>query len=131
MLISGAERPVDLDDLKLHTVYSGIYDENHTTIKIFWLVLKMFTDEEKRKFLKFVTSCSRPPLLGFGELNPKFCIRDAGPDLERVRFIFTAYLYFLVANEFDVREFIKTSAVHGRKDDAREADLLDSERRRL
>ena len=24
-----------------------------------------FTDEEKRKLLKFVTSCSRPPLLGF------------------------------------------------------------------
>lgn len=34
-------------------------------IKVFWRVVEGFTDEEKRKLLKFVTSCSRPPLLGF------------------------------------------------------------------
>lgn len=43
----------------------GGYLADHPVIKIFWRVVENFTDEEKRKLLKFVTSCSRPPLLGF------------------------------------------------------------------
>lgn len=31
----------------------------------FWRVVSEFTDTQKRQLLKFVTSCSRPPLLGF------------------------------------------------------------------
>ena len=30
---------------------------------------------DQRHLLKFVTSCSRQPLRGFGELNPHFCIQ--------------------------------------------------------
>jgi ubiquitin-protein ligase E3 C len=33
--------------------------------------------------LKFVTSTPRAPLLGFGSLNPRFTIRDAGDDENR------------------------------------------------
>uniref|UniRef100_A0A8C2CYE4 Ubiquitin-protein ligase E3C n=1 Tax=Cyprinus carpio TaxID=7962 RepID=A0A8C2CYE4_CYPCA len=47
-------------------------------------VVESFSDEEKRKLLKFVTSCSRPPLLGFKELYPAFCIHNGGTDLERL-----------------------------------------------
>lgn len=43
----------------------GGYSANHPVIQIFWEVVESFTDDEKRKLLKFVTSCSRPPLLGF------------------------------------------------------------------
>lgn len=43
----------------------GGYSATHPVIQIFWEVVEGFTDEEKRKLLKFVTSCSRPPLLGF------------------------------------------------------------------
>lgn len=43
----------------------GGYSAEHPVIKVFWRVVEGFTDEEKRKLLKFVTSCSRPPLLGF------------------------------------------------------------------
>ena len=32
------------------------------------------TIEDQSSFLKFVTSCPRQPLLGFGNLNPKFGI---------------------------------------------------------
>ncbi|PKU37419.1 ubiquitin-protein ligase hypothetical protein [Limosa lapponica baueri] len=46
---------------------NGGYTADHPVIKIFWRVVESFTDEEKRKLLKFVTSCSRPPLLGFKE----------------------------------------------------------------
>uniref|UniRef100_A0A2K5DV23 Ubiquitin-protein ligase E3C n=1 Tax=Aotus nancymaae TaxID=37293 RepID=A0A2K5DV23_AOTNA len=63
---------------------AGGYSADHPVIKVFWRVVEGFTDEEKRKLLKFVTSCSRPPLLGFKELYPAFCIHNGGSDLERL-----------------------------------------------
>ncbi|XP_048196495.1 ubiquitin-protein ligase E3C [Perognathus longimembris pacificus] len=84
VLISGAQVPISLEDLKSFTNYSGGYSAEHPVIKIFWRVVEGFTDEEKRKLLKFVTSCSRPPLLGFKELYPAFCIHNGGSDLERL-----------------------------------------------
>ena len=56
---------------------------------------------QKKKLLKFVTSCSRPPLLGFKvvfktcatqhlhhfpsqDLDPPFCIQNAGTEQERI-----------------------------------------------
>lgn len=65
VLISGAEIPVDVEDLKQHTNYAGGYSEDHPTIKLFWKVVDNFSDIQKCQLLKFVTSCSRPPLLGF------------------------------------------------------------------
>lgn len=65
VLISGAEIPVDIDDLCMHTKYGGDFEPNHPTIKLFWEVLLNFDDIQRRQLLKFVTSCSRPPLLGF------------------------------------------------------------------
>uniref|UniRef100_A0A669E2Y2 Ubiquitin-protein ligase E3C n=1 Tax=Oreochromis niloticus TaxID=8128 RepID=A0A669E2Y2_ORENI len=84
VLISGAHVPICLDDLKNFTNYSGGYSATHPVIQIFWEVVEGFTDEEKRKLLKFVTSCSRPPLLGFKELYPAFCIHNGGTDLDRL-----------------------------------------------
>ncbi|KAM8979305.1 ubiquitin-protein ligase E3C isoform 2-T2 [Sarcophilus harrisii] len=84
VLISGAQVPISLEDLKSFTNYSGGYSADHPVIKIFWKVVESFTDEEKRKLLKFVTSCSRPPLLGFKELYPAFCIHNGGSDLDRL-----------------------------------------------
>ncbi|KAG7205243.1 hypothetical protein KM043_018323 [Ampulex compressa] len=78
VLISGAQIPVDVNDLKLHTNYTGGYAPDHPTITAFWKVVNEFTDQQKGQLLKFVTSCSRPPLLGFKELDPPFCIQHAG-----------------------------------------------------
>nr|XP_033342932.1 ubiquitin-protein ligase E3C [Megalopta genalis] len=78
VLISGAQIPVDVNDLKLHTNYTGGYAPEHPTITAFWKVVNEFNDQQKSLLLKFVTSCSRPPLLGFKELDPPFCIQQAG-----------------------------------------------------
>nr|CAD7445175.1 unnamed protein product [Timema bartmani] len=78
VLISGAQIPVAVEDLKQHTNYAGGYASDHPTIKVFWKVMNNFTDEQRSQLLKFVTSCSRPPLLGFKELDPPFCIQHAG-----------------------------------------------------
>ncbi|XP_001607965.1 ubiquitin-protein ligase E3C [Nasonia vitripennis] len=78
VLISGAQIPVDVSDLKQHTNYTGGYAPEHPTIIAFWKVVDEFNDQQKSQLLKFVTSCSRPPLLGFKELDPPFCIQHAG-----------------------------------------------------
>ena len=80
MLISGAYAPVDVEDLRQHTHYSGGYTSTHAVIQHFWKVVAAFDDRRKRQLLKFVTSCSRPPLLGFKELDPPFCIQNAGTE---------------------------------------------------
>ena len=62
------------------------------------------TVEDQGNLLKFVTSCARQPLLGFRQLNPKFCIQkisthEAGSVDEENRrassamgFAYTAYV---------------------------------------
>jgi ubiquitin-protein ligase E3 C len=83
-MTSGAEIPIDFNDLERHTLLDG-YTSDDKPIQAFWRILNEFDQEHRRLFLRFVTSCSRPPLLGFQELYPRFCIRNAGNDDERVR----------------------------------------------
>lgn len=82
-LIRGSEDPIDISDLRANTVYSE-YHEKDLTITYFWQVLEEFGQEERAALLKFVTSCPSPPLLGFAQLNPKFCIRLSGEDEGRL-----------------------------------------------
>ncbi|PWZ02601.1 HECT-domain-containing protein [Testicularia cyperi] len=83
ILISGTEDPVDIDDLKKNTIYSG-FSPDDLTIQYFWSALESFDQTRRGAFLKFVTSSPRPPLLGFAQLNPKFAIRNAGADTSRL-----------------------------------------------
>lgn len=77
LLISGSLESLDVDDLRLHTNYGGGYHSEHYVIEMFWEVVKSFSMENQKKFLKFVTGCSRGPLLGFKYLEPIFCIQRA------------------------------------------------------
>jgi ubiquitin-protein ligase E3 C len=88
-LISGTRTSIDVEDLRRNTIYGGTYvigDDGleHPTIQLLWKVMKEMSDDERRAVLKFVTSTPRAPLLGFGTLNPRFSIRDAGSDQERL-----------------------------------------------
>uniref|UniRef100_A0A914EGA9 Ubiquitin-protein ligase E3B n=1 Tax=Acrobeloides nanus TaxID=290746 RepID=A0A914EGA9_9BILA len=75
-LISGMRSDIDLADLKRNVQYYGGFHGNHRLIKWLWQILESdFTVEERHLFLKFVTSCSRAPLLGFAYLEPPFSIR--------------------------------------------------------
>ncbi|KAK0941224.1 ubiquitin-protein ligase (E3) [Friedmanniomyces endolithicus] len=84
-LIGGAAADIDLADLRRNTLYGGTYvigddGREHPSIALFWSVMNQIPDAERRKVLKFVTSTPRGPLLGFGQLNPRFSIRDSGGD---------------------------------------------------
>ncbi|KAL6751920.1 hypothetical protein V8C86DRAFT_2767494 [Haematococcus lacustris] len=85
-LISGrvdsAGQGLDLEDMRAHTHYQSGYHEEHPVVAVFWSVLAAFTPDQQRAFLKFVTACSRPPLLGFRFLEPQLCIQMAGGVLD-------------------------------------------------
>ncbi|BFZ18278.1 hypothetical protein BsWGS_21317 [Bradybaena similaris] len=75
-LISGDSDSLDMEDLRRHTQYYGGYHNNHKVINWLWdIVSHDLNTEEKGLFLKFVTSCSKPPLLGFAHMEPPFSIR--------------------------------------------------------
>lgn len=75
-LISGDNVDLDLSDLKRNTTYYGGFHSSHRVVKWLWDVLeKDYSPQQRAAFLKFVTSCSRPPILGFTYLQPPFSIR--------------------------------------------------------
>lgn len=81
-LVGGDNAAIDVDDLRNHTEYSGVYSigddgREHPTIELFWDVLREMGEGERRAVVKFVTSTPRAPLGGFGHLVPRFTIRDA------------------------------------------------------
>ena len=88
-LIGGSGADVSISDLRANTQYGGVYalgDDGieHPSIQLFWSVLHEMSAEDVAKVLKFITSTPRAPLLGFGNLNPKFSIRDSGGDQTRL-----------------------------------------------
>lgn len=87
-LIGGAAASIDVQDLRKNTLYGGTYvigddGREHPSISLFWTVMAKLPDKDRRAVLKFVTSTPRGPLLGFGNLNPRFSIRDSGGDENR------------------------------------------------
>ncbi|ODV64528.1 HECT-type E3 ubiquitin-protein ligase ASCRUDRAFT_26056, partial [Ascoidea rubescens DSM 1968] len=83
MLISGGGTRIDLEDLKKNIKLSWYHDSDPTILAL-WEVLEEFSEEERSRFIKFVTSVPRAPLLGFQELNPKFGIGFGGSDVSRL-----------------------------------------------
>ena len=100
LLVGGAETSIDIDDLRHNTVYSRGYDESHETIQTFWRVVQGFGQADRKALVKFCTSCPRPPLLGFGQLNPKFAIGNGGADEERMPSTSTCVKWVILPGSF-------------------------------
>eukprot|EP00554_Chaetoceros_debilis_P010606 CAMPEP_0194108264 /NCGR_PEP_ID=MMETSP0150-20130528/8003_1 /TAXON_ID=122233 /ORGANISM="Chaetoceros debilis, Strain MM31A-1" /LENGTH=932 /DNA_ID=CAMNT_0038796929 /DNA_START=1307 /DNA_END=4105 /DNA_ORIENTATION=+ len=76
VLISGPTNGmIDVDDMKANVRYAGGFTMFDRTIQRFWKVLHSFTSEQRADLLRFVTSCERPPPLGFGSMNPPFTVQ--------------------------------------------------------
>jgi hypothetical protein len=67
ILLSG-EEVFDWEELKWGVKYSG-YDANSPTIEIFWKIFDEFTDDEKKKFLVYVTGTDKIPIGGLASLR--------------------------------------------------------------
>lgn len=75
MLLSGASKSMDIKDLITHCKYGNGLSSSSKVVKWFWKVVgKDMNDDDRSKLLKFVTSCPRPPLMGFASLQPLFTI---------------------------------------------------------
>lgn len=77
LVLGGSDAPLDLDDWRAHATYASGYHAEHPVIRWLWNVLRGFTTQQQAAALKFVTSCSRPPLMGFAHLTPAFCVQRA------------------------------------------------------
>ena len=66
LIICGLQK-LDYNELK-KTVRYECYDKDSKTIKEFWEILMEFSEEEKKKFLFFVTGSNRAPINGLGSL---------------------------------------------------------------
>ncbi|KAI8854456.1 hypothetical protein BC829DRAFT_359730, partial [Chytridium lagenaria] len=84
IMLSGANLPIDIEDMKRNITYGGDFHELHPTIVKFWSVVEEFSEDDRVNLVRFITSCPRPPLLGFKELLPSLCIRCSGDDIDRL-----------------------------------------------
>jgi len=79
VLVSGVGGgKVDVEDMRRHCQYGGGYTGMDRNVSRFWEVVAGFSDEERRLLMRFVTSCERPPPLGFSSLQPPFCVTRVG-----------------------------------------------------
>lgn len=112
-LISGDNVPLDLRDLRRHTQYYGGFHDSHRVVCWLWDILeKDFSEEERGLFLKFVTSCSKSPLLGFAHLEPPFSIRcvEVGDDEDTGDTIGSVIRGFFTIRKKDPQNRLPTSS---------------------
>ena len=72
---------LDFHELKRVCRYEE-YDKDSETIKLFWEIALDFNENEKRKFLSFVTGCDRAPIDGLGSLI--ITISNGGTDINQL-----------------------------------------------
>uniref|UniRef100_A0A7S1VV74 HECT-type E3 ubiquitin transferase n=1 Tax=Grammatophora oceanica TaxID=210454 RepID=A0A7S1VV74_9STRA len=79
VVISGpSDGGIDVTDMKANTRYAGGYTGLERTVSRFWSIMSSFNEEQQGSLLRFVTSCERPPPLGFASMNPPFTIQRVG-----------------------------------------------------
>jgi len=79
VLISGAsDGKIDVADMRSNARYTGGYSGLDKHVNRFWNIMKTFSSKHQADLLRFVTSCERPPPLGFSSMNPPFTIQRVG-----------------------------------------------------
>uniref|UniRef100_A0A8R1XLL7 HECT-type E3 ubiquitin transferase n=1 Tax=Onchocerca volvulus TaxID=6282 RepID=A0A8R1XLL7_ONCVO len=76
MLVGGSDSEIDFSELKKFTAVHNIkseYDQQY--VDLFWSTINGFSTGDKKKLLKFITGCPRPPITGFKTLTPPMGIQ--------------------------------------------------------
>jgi ubiquitin-protein ligase E3 A len=102
LIICGTQ-VLDFHELKHACVYEE-FEKDSETIKYFWEILFDFNEEEKKKFLSFVTGCDRAPIDGLGSLP--ITVTNGGSDLNQLP---TAHTCFnnLILPDYKNKEKLK------------------------
>lgn len=118
MLISGREKEIDVADLKNHVELGGFLESDQTILDLFDLLNNELSSEEKGLFVKFVTSSSKAPLLGFQELDPKFGIRNVGYDSKSRLPTASTCVNLLKLPDYRDKQLLKTKLLYAIKAEA-------------
>ena len=94
LIICGTQT-LDFNELKRVCKYEE-YTKDSETIKQFWEVLLEFNEEEKKKFLSFVTGCDRAPIGGLGSLP--ITISNGGTDINQLPSAHTCFNNLILPN---------------------------------
>jgi ubiquitin-protein ligase E3 A len=84
---------LDFYELQRTTRYEG-FTEDSSIVRSFWEVLHSLTEEQKKKFLFFVTGSDRAPINGLSSLE--LTIMRNGPDCERLMTASTCFNMLLL-----------------------------------
>ena len=94
---------LDFNELKRVCQYEQ-YTKDSETIKYFWEILLEFKEDEKKKFLSFVTGCDRAPIDGLGSLQ--ITITNGGSDLNQLPSAHTCFNN-LILPDYKKKEMMK------------------------
>ena len=78
-LLCGSPEIGDLSLLRLHTIYRGVFDDEHPMINWLWEILADYSTSKQRRFLTFVTGSDRVPVGGIE--NTKLIIQSTAADV--------------------------------------------------
>jgi hypothetical protein len=101
---------LDVEDWRRNTVYVTHHNKaeeggaDAPVVEYFWTVVQMMTPEQQRGLLKFATSMSRAPLLGFKHMNPRFCIAVVDVDPSNLPTAATCFCQIKLPPYRDVEE---------------------------
>jgi ubiquitin-protein ligase E3 A len=93
---------LDFHALETSARYEDGYSAESQTVQDFWRVLHGLSDDQKHKFLKFVTGSDRVPIRGLSAV--KLVISRAGTDSDRLPSAHTCFDHMLIP---DYRDFEK------------------------
>ncbi|KFM72855.1 putative E3 ubiquitin-protein ligase HECTD2, partial [Stegodyphus mimosarum] len=79
MLVCGCPT-LDMDELRKVTVYDGFHEEE-PIIKEFWEILKSYSSDLQKQFLRFTTGSDRIPVGGMGEMAFKISALNHNTDM--------------------------------------------------
>ena len=103
LIICGTQL-LDFNELKKAALYEE-YTKDSETIKYFWEILLDFNEEEKKKFLSFVTGCDRAPIDGLGSLQ--ITISNGGTDIKQLPSAHTCFNNLILPNYKDKEKMKK------------------------
>ncbi len=93
LMVCGS-KSLNFEDLELACQYVDGYTNESQTGKWLWEVIRELEEDEKKKFLQFVTGCDRAPINGLRSL-PIYVGRQ-GEDSERLPTAHTCFNHLLI-----------------------------------
>ncbi|GAA5938505.1 hypothetical protein JCM10213_006945 [Rhodosporidiobolus nylandii] len=81
LVVRGSEEPLEVEQLRLATVYEG-FAAGDETVEVFWTVFGSLSATRQRSLLYFITASDRIPATGTSALQLK--LQCLGPDSDRL-----------------------------------------------